>query len=50
MKELKEYLREVVNNVDIEVAATLEPFISERAQNEPLIINLNDKGVDDGES
>jgi len=53
MDNLAQYLRKKFADVSLsiseEVTATLEPFMSDREPNEPLVLNLN-KGEDNGES
>jgi|TARA_B100001094_G_scaffold168926_1_gene163355 hypothetical protein len=49
MKQLAIYLREKFADVGEEITATLEPFMSDREPNEPLVLNLN-QGEDNGES
>lgn len=49
MKELAIYLRNMIAGVEEEITATLEPFMTDREQHEPLVLNLN-QGEDNGES
>lgn len=49
MKELAIYLRKKFAGVEEEITATLEPFMSDREPNEPLVLNLN-QGEDNGVS
>lgn len=53
MENIAKYLRtkfaDVSLSISQEVTATLEPFMSDREPNEPLVLNLN-QGEDNGES
>ena len=44
MKIIRKYLREVAG-VKEEQTATLLPFLSERKQDDPLVLNLNKEAV-----
>jgi len=53
MENIAKYLRTKFADVSLltsqEVTATLEPFMSDREPNEPLVLYLN-RGEDNGES